>query len=144
MVKIFVIASVGLITALIIIGANAIYIIESPYENATIKTELDAYWWTIATVTAIGYGDVVPVTDEGKILGMVYSFFALLIIGILVVALREIIFTKGRKRLKGFNPSIENVIERLEELEKLRKEDYEKILKLIQSLKDKQEENSKN
>ena len=44
---------------------------------------------------------------------------------------------KGRKRIKLGTPVLENVLERIEELEQLRKEDHEKILKLIQSLKEK-------
>jgi voltage-gated potassium channel len=31
---------------------------------------IDALWWGFATATTTGYGDITPVTMEGKILGM--------------------------------------------------------------------------
>jgi voltage-gated potassium channel len=32
---------------------------------------MDAIWWSVATITTVGYGDVYPVTTEGRILAMV-------------------------------------------------------------------------
>ena len=54
--------------AVIIIGTLLIYFVESPHENSQINSYLDAAWWTIATVTTVGYGDVFPVTVAGRIL----------------------------------------------------------------------------
>jgi voltage-gated potassium channel len=50
-----------------VIGSSGIgiYLIESPHEDAQITNLLDAFWWVSATVTTVGYGDVVPVTDLG-------------------------------------------------------------------------------
>jgi len=42
-----------------------------------------AMWWGIVTLTTVGYGDVHPVTDPGKMLGGVIA-----IIGVEVFALR--------------------------------------------------------
>ena len=39
--------------------------------NPGLHTYLDAVYWGMATVTTVGYGDVSPVTTEGKILAMV-------------------------------------------------------------------------
>lgn len=35
--------------------------------NQAISTPLDALWWGIVTLTTVGYGDVYPVTPEGRI-----------------------------------------------------------------------------
>ncbi|MGN6519417.1 MAG: potassium channel family protein [Dokdonella sp.] len=36
--------------------------------EANIRTAEDALWWTMATITTVGYGDHYPVTTEGRIL----------------------------------------------------------------------------
>jgi voltage-gated potassium channel len=37
---------------------------------ATIKSASDALWWCMETITTIGYGDEVPVTNAGRIVGV--------------------------------------------------------------------------
>lgn len=38
--------------------------------NPTIKNYFDSLWWGIATITTIGYGDVIPHTMIGRICGI--------------------------------------------------------------------------
>lgn len=38
---------------------------------------LDSVYFTVATVTTVGYGDIVPQTDAGKIFTMFFSFFGI-------------------------------------------------------------------
>ena len=52
--------------------------IESGDPQANITNYLDSTWWTVSTITTVGYGDFVPVTDVGKVLGMVLQFTGLI------------------------------------------------------------------
>ena len=38
--------------------------------NPEVSSMFDALWWGISTVTTVGYGDVVPATQEGRIIGL--------------------------------------------------------------------------
>jgi voltage-gated potassium channel len=40
-------------------------------ENSNIHTAEDALWWAITTVTTVGYGDLYPVTTEGRFVAAV-------------------------------------------------------------------------
>jgi voltage-gated potassium channel len=54
-------------TTLLVVGVASLAVLEAERyaPGSTIRTFGDAVWWTIATVTAVGYGDLHPVTDEG-------------------------------------------------------------------------------
>jgi voltage-gated potassium channel len=53
---------------LVLIVASVLVIqIEAPIGN--IKTAPDALWWALSTASTVGYGDLYPVTPEGRLLG---------------------------------------------------------------------------
>jgi voltage-gated potassium channel len=39
-----------------------------PAPESNIRSAEDALWWTVATLTTVGYGDLYPVTSEGRLL----------------------------------------------------------------------------
>ena len=53
-------------TVTIVLGSIRIYLAESGNPRANIINLGDALWWAVGTVTTIAYGDVYPVTIEGK------------------------------------------------------------------------------
>ncbi len=44
---------------------------ESGAPDANILTSGDALWWAYVTITTVGYGDYHPVTDNGRIIGII-------------------------------------------------------------------------
>ena len=78
----------------IFIGTILMYNLESGAENSRMKTLLDALWWCIATVTTVGYGDVVPVTDLGRVVAIVYMFFGITLIAILLAVITNTFYKK--------------------------------------------------
>jgi voltage-gated potassium channel len=55
--------------AVVLFGTLSLYFVESDI-NPSIKSLLDTLWWSVTTITTVGYGDVSPVTALGKVIGI--------------------------------------------------------------------------
>jgi len=66
----------------IIIFATIMFYCEKNVEDSTFYSIPSAFWYTIVTMTTLGYGDMVPHTILGKVVGGVCSLS-----GVLVIAL---------------------------------------------------------
>jgi voltage-gated potassium channel len=64
-------ASVILTTFLLIVFSSVAILICEREPESNIKSAEDAVWWSVTTVTTVGYGDKYPVTTEGRIIAMV-------------------------------------------------------------------------
>jgi voltage-gated potassium channel len=63
---------------LIIVSASFMYFIEHDAQPDKFASIPETMWWSVATLTTVGYGDVYPITIIGKILA---SFISILGIG---------------------------------------------------------------
>lgn len=75
---------------LLLLSSSLMYFVENPAQSDKFRNIVSSAWWTIITLTTVGYGDVYPITILGKILG---GFIALLGIGL--VALPTGIISSG-------------------------------------------------
>jgi voltage-gated potassium channel Kch len=55
----------------LLFGSTFVIYAESPDPDANIVTGYDAIWWAFVTITTVGYGDRYPVTEIGRMIGMV-------------------------------------------------------------------------
>jgi voltage-gated potassium channel len=72
--------------AVIIIGAAAAYRAEHP-TNPEFATFGDSLWWAVVTLTTVGYGDIVPETTVGRLIGVMIMVTGVGILGVLAGSL---------------------------------------------------------
>lgn len=60
--------SVGLTAFMLLILSSLLILTVETSEKSNIKTAGDALWWSITTMTTVGYGDLYPVTPLGRII----------------------------------------------------------------------------
>jgi voltage-gated potassium channel len=67
-----------LLVLLLVIASSSMYFIEHSTQPETFSSIPAAMWWAIQTLTTVGYGDILPQTPPGKLVG---SLIALIGIG---------------------------------------------------------------
>jgi len=55
---------------LVMIAATVVTSVEGG-EGASIRSFPDALWWSMATITTVGYGDMVPISTVGRAMGYI-------------------------------------------------------------------------
>lgn len=128
-----------LVISILVVGGSGIgiYFIESPHEDAQITNLIDAFWWASATVTTVGYGDVVPVTEPGRILGIVLMFVGISIIGAFISALgARLVGSRIKKRETIESDTKSLIIKRISEIERLEKHEVDLLINMVKDLHD--------
>ncbi len=98
-------SAIFILLVLAIMAASGIYLVEHQIQPEVFGSIPRAMWWAIVTLTTVGYGDVVPQTDIGRLFG---AFITM--IGVGMAALPAGIIASG------FTGEIERRRERYETL----------------------------
>lgn len=67
---------------LLYFSSIGIYYFENEAQPEVFASIFDAMWWSVATLTTVGYGDVYPITSGGKIFASVIVFIGLGLVAI--------------------------------------------------------------
>lgn len=62
---------------------------------------VNGIWWSIVTLTTVGYGDISPTTGGGRAVAAVIMFFGIGLLGMLSANLAAIIISKRMREHKG-------------------------------------------
>jgi voltage-gated potassium channel len=110
------VASVVLSSFLLVTFCSiGILICEQQDPSANIKTAGDAFWWSVSTITTVGYGDVYPVTPEGRILAMVLMISGIGMFGILSGLAASFFVHQSKENIVNEENKILARLEKLEE-----------------------------
>ena len=100
--------------------------------DPNIKTAWDGVWWALATVSTVGYGDVVPSSFLGRLIG---AGLVILGLGIFVVITANFLAIILRKEVSGVKHEEVEVAEILREVTEIRQTQKE-IQQSLKSLND--------
>lgn len=115
----------ALYTLLILIAVSSLIVYKW---ETNVETIFDGFWWSLTTVTTVGYGDIIISTKVGRVVGvilMVYGVLLLsLITGTIVAYASEIMKIDRQNKFR-------EVREKISKIEYLSKEE---LLELKESL----------
>lgn len=77
--------------------------IENGAEGSNLKSLDDAVWYSLVTLTTVGYGDRFPVTTTGRLIGFAFLLGSLGILGFLIGEINKNLIERRERRRMGFD-----------------------------------------
>lgn len=77
-------------------GSGIMYWLETDQPGSLIQTPYDAFWWTLVTLSTVGYGDLVPKTEEGRFVASLLILFGVGLFGALSGFMASLFVHPGR------------------------------------------------
>jgi voltage-gated potassium channel len=96
---------------ILVFVSSLIYLVEHPVQPQIFSDVPTSMWWAVVTMTTLGYGDMVPVTALGRIIGGITA-----VIGVGMIALPAGVMASGfseqmRLRREKYMEKVEDAIE---------------------------------
>jgi voltage-gated potassium channel len=134
-----------ILTALVIIlGGIAEYLVEHKQPGANITNLGDALWWSVITITTVGYGDYTPISPLGRAIAVIVMFagigIAVTLVGIIsqnrVQRMQDRLKSKAEGKAGVFaNESKVTIKDKIERIERLTEEDFDGLVIMMKSLR---------
>ncbi len=88
---------VGSTVLVLFVAALAILDAERNQPDGTIRNFSDALWWSITTVSTVGYGDRYPVTGGGRLIAAGLMVAGIALLGVVTASLASWLISKVRE-----------------------------------------------
>ena len=102
------ISSLFVVGLLMLIASLIMYNVEHEAQPEAFNNVFQALWWSVATLTTVGYGDIYPITVPGKVLSTVIALLGIGLVavptGIITAGFSEIIDGEEQGDEKKFCP----------------------------------------
>jgi len=96
-----------LLAALVLVlnGAIIVYLLERHAPHSSIHTLGESLWWSVTTVTTVGYGDYVPVTTAGRVTACFIMGIGLLTLAVVTAQVASSFVSQGAGRAQDNLPA---------------------------------------
>ena len=81
--------------------------------NKAIDSPFDALWWGVVTLSTVGYGDVYPITPEGKLAAMVLMLLGIGLFSAITATATSYLISTGRPPDPSRGGQVVDELERL-------------------------------
>ncbi|KAA9130977.1 ion transporter [Marinihelvus fidelis] len=123
-------AAASVLLFMLVLASWGIYVLEKDIQPEEFKDIPTAMWWAVITITTVGYGDVVPVSNGGRIFAGVVS-----LVGIGMMALPAAILASGFYReVHDRNATYRRAVEKALEAGRIKESDAEELEELRDKL----------
>jgi voltage-gated potassium channel len=104
------VSAIFIMLVLVVLASAGMFLVERDIQPETFGTIPRAMWWATITLTTVGYGDVIPISAAGKILGIFIT-----ILGVGMAALPAGIIASGftrevNKRREGYRTLVRDAL----------------------------------
>lgn len=99
----------------VVLGGVAVWV----FDRADFPSLGVGLWWSLQTVTTVGYGDVVPTTAVGRVVGAMIMLEAIAFVAILTAAITSNFVERARRphRQEPLQDRLDEIATRLDAIE---------------------------
>ena len=97
------IISVGVLISIYVLLLFLLIKLEQDSPNRKLVHGQDAVWYLLQTLTTVGYGDVLPVTYWGRMIGFVFLISSLGVYGFIIGQIANFMNTIQESKMLGFS-----------------------------------------
>lgn len=84
--------------------------------NPNLNGFIDALWWSFSTATTVGYGDIIPITVVGKIVGILLMLLGTAYFAIYTAFFAQVFFKDAFSNWKKIEKEEASIEENLEKI----------------------------
>jgi voltage-gated potassium channel len=94
----------GIFLGFVLAGTLIEFLLEGNRQGSPFADLFNSLWFTVVTITTVGYGDISPILPEGRLWAMVEMLVGIALVGIITGSVASALVEGNRRRALGLVP----------------------------------------